>query len=293
VIILQTHIVQEISEKERFVDFIIGVFPGFETRNAVKKGIKQQRFLLNGEVSGTGNWVVEGDRIDLLERTVKPKAYDKEIEIIYEDDDLAIVNKPAGLVVSGNQFKTLENCLVDQLIKSSREDALEWSLPVHRLDAPTSGLVLFAKTISTRRKLGEMLQNGAISKEYHAIVHGIPGEGIIDLKIDGKEAVSRLKVVRSVPSLQNEALTLVQLEPVTGRTHQLRIHCQSIGNAIVGDQKHGNSAGTFKNKGLFLAATRLQFTHPVSMEEIQVEIPLPHKFSSLLNREEKRVQRYQ
>lgn len=292
-IILKTYTVKEISTAIRFVDFAIGLFPGFETRNAVKKAIKQKRFLLNGVVAGTGNWVHSSDRIDLLERTIKPKAYSKEIEIVYEDDDLAIVNKPAGLVVSGNQFKTLENCLVDQLKLSSKDDALSWGLPVHRLDAATSGLVLFAKTISTRRKLGEMLKGGTISKLYHAVVHGIPKEGRIHSQVDGKEATSVLKLVRTVSSIQNEALSLVQLEPVTGRTHQLRIHCQSVGNAIVGDKKYSNPEGTFRNKGLLLAATRLEFQHPETEARICVEIPIPNKFESLLNREEKRALRFE
>ncbi|GAB5417984.1 MAG: RluA family pseudouridine synthase [Crocinitomicaceae bacterium] len=292
-IVLESHIVPELSEKVRFVDYAIGLFKGFETRSAVKKAIKKRRFSVQGERAETGTWIRGGERIDLRERQIIPKAYDRDIEIVFEDDFLAIVNKPAGLIVSGNQFKTLENCLVDQVQKSSQEDALDWALPVHRLDAPTSGLVIFAKTIGARRALGEMLKAKSISKKYHAIVHGIPENGDINLDIESKAARSRLSNLQSTPSLLNGHLSLVRLEPITGRTHQLRIHCKSIGHAIVGDQLYENEAGTFRNKGLFLAATELSFSHPITKEQVEVSIPIPHKFQSLLEREEKRAKRYQ
>ncbi|MCR9173607.1 MAG: RluA family pseudouridine synthase [bacterium] len=289
---LKTHTVGILKESIRFVDYLIGVFEGFETRNAVKTGIKKRRFLINGELAETGTWLKEGDRIELLERREKPKAYDKKIEIVFEDDYLAIVNKPAGLVVSGNQFKTLENCLVDQLQPSKASDALDWGLPVHRLDAPTSGLVLFAKTVSIRRAMGEMLEDKRIEKRYHAVVHGIPKEGEIEVPVDGKQAKSQLKLIETVDSIQNEHLSLVELEPITGRTHQLRIHCQSIGNPIVGDQLYGNPNGTFRNKGLFLSSTQLKFLHPITQAFVDVQTPIPNKFTSLLKREAKRAERY-
>ncbi|XOV67525.1 MAG: RluA family pseudouridine synthase [Fluviicola sp.] len=290
-IVLDSHIVQ-VDDNIRFVDYAIGMFPGFETRNAIKKGIKKNRFLINGEKAKTGTWVKNDDRIDLLERSEKPKVYNKEIEVVFEDDYLAVVHKPAGLIVSGNQFKTLENCLIDRVKCSKAEDALEWALPVHRLDAPTSGLVIFAKTISSRRRLGEMLANKGILKMYHAVVHGIPKESWINQPIDGKVASSNLKVIQSVPSLKNEHLSLIQLEPITGRTHQLRIHCQYIGNSIVGDQKYVSDQGTFKHKGLFLSATQVLFQHPITNEKVNVEIPVPAKFFSLLQREARRVEKF-
>jgi RluA family pseudouridine synthase len=289
--VLKTHIVHALEDEIRFVDYIIGVFQGFETKNAVKTGIKKHRFVINGKDATTGIWMKTGDVVELLERSEKPKAYDKKIEIVFEDNYLAVVNKPAGLPVSGNQFKTLENCLVDQLTLSSAEDALGWALPIHRLDAPTSGLVVFAKTISARRKLGEMLEQKSINKHYHAILHGIPAEGRINSPIDSKEAISELAVVRSVGSPKNGHLSLVRLTPITGRTHQLRIHCLSIGNAIAGDKKHTNENGSFRNKGLFLAATELEFEHPMSGESLRIQIPLPNKFTSLLERESKRAER--
>lgn len=291
-IILDSHTVLDIDERIRFEDYVIGLFQSLETRSSVKKAIKKKRFLLNGEVAETGNWMAQGDRIDLLEKMERPKAYDKDIEIVYEDDFLVIVNKPAGLIVSGNQFKTLENCLVDQVRDSSAPDALGWALPIHRLDAPTSGLVIFAKTMNARRKLGEMLESKTISKKYHAVVHGIPEISEIDAPIDLKASKSVLAVIRTVASLQNGFLTLVQLEPITGRTHQLRIHCAGIGHSIVGDKQYENEWGTFRNKGLMLAATNVSLQHPITEEELSVSIPIPNKFTSLLEREEIRAARY-
>lgn len=281
-------VVSNLENPQRFVDVAIGIFVGFETRNAVKKGIKRKRFFLNGTIPETGSWVKNGDRIDLLEISQKPKAYDFLITILYEDEHLAIVLKPAGMVVSGNQFKTLEHCLVDDLKLSDAPDALAWGLPVHRLDAPTSGLVIFAKTNQCRRALGAMFENNEIHKTYHAVVHGTMESQDISTSIEGKQAVSKVTFCSSVPSFLNGSLSLVKLEPQTGRTHQLRIHCASVNSPIVGDKLYGNAAGTFTHKGLFLAATALKFIHPITHENIQVETPIPPKFQSLLNREKSR-----
>ena len=291
-IILDTHIVSKVDEDIRFVDYAIGLFQGFETKNAVKKGIKRKRFALNGILAETGAWVNEGDRVELLERSLRPKAYDMEVSIVYEDDELAVVNKPAGLVVSGNRFKTLEHALIDQLGLSQASDALPWALPVHRLDAPTSGLVIFAKTMNARRKLGVQLENKEIQKTYFAVVHGTPTDGDISESIEGKASLSRLKCLRTVPSLKNKTLSLVELQPITGRTHQLRIHCASIGNPIVGDQLYSSKDGTFTNKGLMLAATKLLLLHPLTEQPLKVEIAVPNKFESLLQREKRRAEKY-
>jgi RluA family pseudouridine synthase len=287
VIQLEQHTVPQGTGKVRFVDYVIGRFSEFQTRNSVKKGIKSKRLLINGQLANTGIWIKPGDNIEVLQSQIRPKAYQMTIDMRYEDEHLIIVNKPAGLVVSGNRFKTLEHGLIGQ-IKEPVEDALPWALPVHRLDAPTSGLVIFAKTHAARRSLGEMFEKRKVLKKYHAIVHGQIQEREIAQNVQGKRALSRVHIVSQVPSLKNEYLSLVELEPVTGRTHQLRIHCAQAGHPIVGDSLYARG-GTFRNKGLMLAATSLEFQHPISKENLKVAIPMPNKFTSLLKREERRV----
>ena len=282
--VIESHIVPEIESPIRFVDYVIGVFSELMTRNAVKKGIKKNRFRINSELATTGVWIVEGDVIELLQSSEKPKAYRLAIDVLFEDNHLAIVFKPAGLIVSGNQFKTLENCLVEQVVPSGA-DALDWALPVHRLDAQTSGLVIFAKTRTARRKLGEMLEDKLITKEYHAVVHGAISSRVINSPIEDKASISEIEHIKTVPSVRGGQMSLVKLFPRTGRTHQLRIHCASAGWPIVGDKLHGDENNTITHKGLFLAATALHFKHPITNDEINIEVRIPEKFVSLLNRE--------
>ncbi len=289
--ILETYLVKDLEIPVRFVDFAIGKFTGFETKNAVKKGIKRKRLAINGEYAETGVWVKSGDRIQLVLEATKPKPYDLEVPVIYEDEFLAVVNKPSGIVVNGNLFKTLENCMVDRLKLSSQEDGLPWALPVHRLDAQTSGLVIFAKTSSIRRKLGEMLANKEIQKSYHAVVHGDVSKQIVETAVGGKASKSEIIPLEIVPSLRNDTLSLVQLLPHTGRTHQLRIHCAEVGSPIVGDKIYASENGTFSHKGLFLAATSLELQHPATGGPLKVEIEIPPKFGSLLRREKARWER--
>ncbi len=288
VIIEASYVIDYLEEPQRFVDAAIGRFVGFETKNAVKKGIKRQRFLLNGTIPETGSWVNNGDQIDLLVAAQIPKAYHFSIEIVFEDPHLAVVMKPAGMVVSGNQFKTLEHCMIDQLSKSSEPDALSWALPVHRLDAATSGLVLFAKTNTSRRLLGQLFENKKIEKVYHALVHGRLESMRVETPVDGKPAASRIEWIAAAPSLKNGELSLVKLFPETGRTHQLRIHCASVGSPIVGDKLYRGEQGTFTHKGLFLAATKLKFNHPITGELVEIEVPVPAKFDAMMRREQAR-----
>jgi len=256
--------------------------------------MKRGELLHNSESGKTGAWVKQNDSIQLVDpQSKRPKPFPLEISIVHEENAFAIVNKPAGIVVNGNQFDTLENALIDQLTESKAEDALKWGRPVHRLDSATSGLVIVAKTLGAHRMFGDLFSERKIKKVYHAVVQGKPENQLISVDIDGKTAESKLTVLSTVPSLRNEYLSLVQLEPATGRTHQLRIHCASIGHPIVGDQLYGEDGNVMKHKGLFLAATSLKFEHPNSKVPISVSIPVPHKFEALLKREERRFQNYQ
>jgi len=249
---------------------------------------------VNGCPGKTGDWVEAGQLLELLDLQERvPRTFYLPMDVVYEDDDLAVVNKPPGVEVSGNKFKTVENALSHNLVKSSAPDALPWPRPVHRLDYSTSGLLLIAKTARAQVYLGRQFERRDVKKLYCAVVTGRPEpEGKIETPIAGLPAISRFKTVRTVRSLRSDELSLMELSPLTGRTHQLRIHMASLGHPIAGDQKYGPEGAVLRGKGLFLAAVQLRFFHPASEEELRVQIELPHKFSSLLEREQRRWNKF-
>lgn len=289
----QKHSVPKLSEEIRFVDYAIGVFPELPSKNAVKKALKHHLLMYNDKYAKSGHWVKEGSTITLLEDNRKPRAFEMEVEIVFEDEYLVVVNKPSGIIVSGNAFRTLENALVDKVALSKETDAYTWAKPVHRIDSATSGLVLFAKTLKSNTLLSKLFENKEIEKVYAAVVtkSGVENQ-FIDSPIEGKPSRSELEKVSVVPSLRNEELSLVYLRPKTGRTHQLRIHCSSIGHPIVGDQLYGEAGEVMKHKGLFLFAKSLKFIHPFTLKKMNISIEIPHKFEALLKREERRWKTY-
>lgn len=290
-ITVEKHKVEVVEAQIRFVDYAIGLFPQIATRNAVKKAVKRNELLHNGLVADTGRYVQIDDEIELVDLEHKsPKYFDLEIEVVYQDDYFVIVNKPPGLVVNGNQFQTLENALVDHIEISNQPDALKWAKAVHRLDAATRGLVILAKSMHAHRALAKLFEARKIKKTYHAVVVGTPERksGIISELIDDQSAETQFEVVKSIQSPRNESLSLVRLFPKTGRTHQLRKHCAFIGHPIVGDVLYGVEGRTLLHKGLFLAATSLEFDHPITKETLQVTLPIPRKFEKYLAKEEAR-----
>lgn len=292
--VLASHVVTDLMESQRLSDYLIGRFEAVSTRKGIKKAILQHRIRINDQLATTGYWVKNNDVISLLEvQTAPPKDFDLELEVPFEDDFLAVVVKPAGIPVSGNLFKTLYNALGDNLKRSSQPDGLRWPLPVHRLDTATSGLVIVAKTHGVRVALGEMLENKSIQKRYRAILQGtLLGDGTIDSPVQEKQALSTFHVVENIATLKETSLTLVDFFPITGRTHQLRIHASSLGTPIVGDKLYQNDIPMKTDKGLFLCAVEVRFQHPITREEVHVEIPMPEKFSSYLEREKRRLGKY-
>ena len=292
--IINSHVVPPDVTKQRLSDYAIGLFVQLVSRNSVRKAIKKQELLINGEPGETGRWVNEGDRIELAESEFNPpKTYNLVLDVVYEDDCLAVINKPSGIVVSGNRFKTIENSLSANLKKSRAEDALRWPKPVHRLDSMTSGLLIISKTSEAHRKISRQFENGTVKKIYKAVIQGtISEKGFIDKDTEGRSAYTEYSLEKTVPSLRNESLSLVKLYPHTGRTHQLRIHMSGIGHPIVGDTVYGTKGNVLLHKGLFLAAVAVSFNHPLSSEKLEFEINEPDKFHSFLEREEKRWYKY-
>lgn len=250
---------------------------------------------MNGERVEGGRWLKTNDVITFVDlELTPPKAYHLKLDVVFEDEDLAVIFKPAGINVSGNQFKTIQNALMYNITPSIGKDALNWPLPVHRLDNQTSGLLLVAKSKMARVKLGQAFEvKGSISKTYQAVVIGkIRESGEITVEVDEKSSLSTYKRLKVVKSLKNEYLSLVELSPKTGRTHQLRIHCASLGFPILGDKLYGKEGLILKNKGLFLCATGICFSHPRSNLKLSFSVDTPYKFMKRLNSEEERFNNY-
>lgn len=235
-----------------------------------------------------------GQTIDLLETPQsQPKIFELPLEILFEDHYMAAVHKPAGFSVSGNAYKTIYNALPFNLKKSTEPDALPWPTPVHRLDNQTTGILLIAKTKTAQIALGNQFENHTIQKKYCAIVIGeMLTNGKIKTPIDDKTAETDFEVVSSVNSLRFAHLSLLNVFPKTGRTHQIRIHLASIDHPIFGDKLYLEEKMLHRGKGIFLCAQEITYRHPKTSEEINLKIEIPHKFESLLLREQRRWDNY-
>ncbi|NQZ57961.1 MAG: RluA family pseudouridine synthase [Lentisphaeraceae bacterium] len=293
-IIKETHTVPEGVSNIRLCDYAREAFPIIPSRKGVKKAIKRGEILLNGEICNGALWVEPGQQLQLVDPQVTPpKDYKIELEVVFEDEHLAIINKGPGIEVSGNKFKTVENALAKNLKASSEKDALAWPRPVHRLDYPTSGLLLIAKTKKAQVNLGQQFEKKTIHKRYRAIIIGeIPESGDVKTAVNELKAHSEYKRVKSIDSLKSKKLTLVDLFPHTGRTHQLRVHMASLGTPILGDSLYGSDGMILRSKGLFLAAVELSFIHPFTKQEVNIEIPQPAKFDTYFEREIRRFKNF-
>lgn len=205
------------------------------------------------------------------------------LKVLFEDDYLAVIHKPAGILVSGNHFKTVANALVQNLKRSTQADATK-PQPVHRLDFATTGILLIGKTNSSIRALNKLFENKNILKTYFAITIGnMNEEGTISSDVDGKPSLSKYKVVKTVLSKRFGKLNLIQLKPLTGRRHQLRIHLSKLGNPILGDKDYGIEPFILNEKGLYLHAYTLEFTHPITNENVFIKSELPERFVKIFN----------
>ena len=284
------HIVPRVADGIRMTEYCGPVFPLLGSRSATKKAIKAGRLFRNGEIAFGSDYVREGDVIELRGSNVREvKQYNMAVDIVYDDPHMVVVNKPGGIAVNGNRYKTIENALADHIVNHPASDALPRPIAVHRIDVPTNGLVMLAKTRSAQMALSKAFQTNNISKEYIAVVHGTPPKsGEVTLRVDDKNACTRFETLRSAPSRVFGALSIVQLKPITGRTHQIRIHMKHLGHLIVGDKMYAEEQKTVLGKGVFLCARRLVFTHPITGESVDIQIDPPNKFAKLLDREESR-----
>ena len=281
--ILESHIAKKQKEQIRIQEYAVGIFNTVPTKSGIKKAIKKKLILVNGLPTSTARIIIGGEKITLLNPKNKPlrKSLILRLAITFEDDYLAIIEKPPGILVNGNKFKTIDNALQQNLKKSSQIDAVR-PRPIHRLDYPTSGLLLIGKTSSTIRALNQLFEHKKIKKKYYAITIGKMNlKGAIKTYINKKTAITNYKTIQSVKSNRFEFLNLVELSPRTGRRHQLRIHLSSIGNPILGDQEYGIKSLILKGKGLYLHASQLDFKHPITKDKLSITSNLPKKFKMI------------
>ena len=234
------------------------------SRNRARKAIKAGTLRLDGQVVESSRFVKAGQRVTLHRGFVadrKPLVLD--LQVVHEDEQLAVVVKPPGLLTNGNHFVTLERALASSLERSPAPDALPWPRPVHRLDRQTGGLVVCAKTHHAQVWLGQAFEARRVHKRYRAILGGrLEGTHEVREPVEGRDAHSTVVPLFHSRSLNVDWTTTVDLFPRTGRTHQLRRHCAHLGHPILGDVLYAGEGQTLRSKGLFLQAIAVRVEAP-------------------------------
>lgn len=272
-----------------------------KSRSLVQKLIKDELVLVNGEVVKTNYSVANGDEIDVKQLDVVdntniiPQPMD--LDIVYEDDDLLVINKPSGLVAHpapGHYQDTLVNGLLAYSNKLSDINGEFRPGIVHRIDKDTSGLLVVCKNNETHEELANQLSDKTLFRQYLAIVHGEieedEGEIIAPIGRDPRDRVKMAVVAKNSKEAQTnfkvleryDHYTLVSCNLLTGRTHQIRVHFDFINYPLVGDPLYGIKP-TIDTKGQALHAYKLGFIHPRSGEYMEFESKPPQEFVDTLN----------
>lgn len=272
------------------------------SRVAIQRLIENEKVLVNGKKTKASYKVQENDKItqeEEIAQEISLKAQDIPIEIIYEDNDIIVVNKPKGMVVhpaNGNPDGTLVNAIM-AICKDSLSGIGGEIRPgiVHRIDKDTSGILIIAKNDKAHIKMSEQIKNHEVKKTYIALVRGLvkENEATINMPIgrskidrkkmavtkDGKEAITHFKVIKRYP--ENNC-TLLEVNIETGRTHQIRVHLSQIGYPIIGDTTYSSGKNKWNIQGQCLHAKRLEFKHPITGKEMKLEAELPDYFKKIL-----------
>ena len=280
----QTIILENLDETIRLSDLKPGYFPDILSKNAWKKAIKAKRVNMNGTIAYGSDYIKNEDTLELLPdlTTISKPLIDLQFDVLYEDEDLAVINKPSGILVSGNKRKTIVNALAGKLKKSLKIDALSRPEPVHRLDYLTSGPLLIAKTAEAVMKLNKLFENRKVEKTYLAVCVGtLPIEGHIETDIETKSAHTSFRTLACFESPAYGIITLCKVFLHSGRRHQIRIHFSSIAHPILGDADYGSQNHLVKGRGHYLHATTLRFSHPTQNKLIEITAEVPKKFVKL------------
>lgn len=293
-------LVAEEMEGERLDIFVTENLEGI-SRATVQNLIKAGQILVNGQPFKASYHLREGEEVEVElpePQAVAIEAQNIPLDIIYQDEDLVIVNKPKGMVVHpahGNWDHTMVNALLYHIKDLSGINGELRPGIVHRLDKDTSGVMVVAKNDSAHRSLAEQIKVHSIKREYTALVHGVIKEnlGTIDAPIgrskldrkkmavvkDGRTAVSDYEVMQRFTNY-----TLVKVSLMTGRTHQIRVHFAHVKHAVVGDPLYGTTKKHFDLESQALHAHRLGFKHPRSGEYMEFTSPLPQYFEDILTK---------
>lgn len=265
------------------------------SRSQIQRLIKEDNVLVNSKSTKSSYSVREGDKITLNyeEKVMTVEKEEMDLDIVYEDDDVIVINKPNGVVVHpaiGNTSGTLVNGLMYYTDLS--EDEFRPGI-VHRIDAYTTGLLMIAKNNEAHESLSKQLKEHTVHRKYQALVWGVikNNSGTIDAPIgrdkknrkmmgvteDGKESITHFTVLERFKDA-----TLIELKLETGRTHQIRVHMSYIGYPIVNDPVYGRR-NTIDDSGQCLHAKELGFVHPKTGEKLMFNSELPECFTNILN----------
>lgn len=270
------------------------------SRSRLQKLIKEGLVLVNGQRVKPSHPLEAGDVVTVTVPAAAAVAVEAEnisLDVIYEDEDVIVVNKPRGMVVhpaAGNYSGTLVNALLYHCRDLSGINGELRPGIVHRIDKETSGLIIAAKNDRAHRGLVEQWQTREVKRHYKALLHGSMGEpgGVVDAPIGrhpkdrkkmavapltGKHAVTNYKVLERFARY-----TLIEAKLDTGRTHQIRVHTQYLGHPVVGDIIYGPKGKSAVKIGMLLHSATMEFRQPITGELIRLAAPLPEDFAKML-----------
>lgn len=291
-------IIDELTDEKRIDAYLADYMQDF-SRSKIQNEIKKENILVNSKPTKPSYTVKPGDVVEINEniQTVKILPEDIPLEIVWEDENMLVVNKPSGMLTHPTTIET-SGTLVNALLFKFGENLSDINGEfrrgiVHRLDRNTSGLLMVAKNNKTHLYLAEKMKNHEMTKKYIAVVKGVieQDEFVINKPIgrnpnqphkmgiyeNGKESISKIKVLERLKDA-----SLIEVHLVTGRTHQIRVHLSSIGHPVYNDTLYGFGKVKIKTEEQVLQSYKLTFPQPFDGEEISLEIPPDKKITKVL-----------